>query len=133
MSVTRKRPLKAIVLAAAAIALIGLGELVARRRFGRSLATAAGQLAGQSQGRRFNPPLLAEPIEIAVPLVPAETNWGVYPALGDLDGDGRGDLLVGGGKGRVQFFRNVGSAAHPQFGPPVWFDELCAGGRIPVG
>jgi hypothetical protein len=62
-----------------------------------------------------------------------ERAWGIYPALGDLDGDGRVDLLVGGDKGRMQFHRNVGTASCPEFAPPVWFDELCPNGRIPTG
>jgi hypothetical protein len=69
-----------------------------------------------------------------VPVV-HERAWGVYPALGDLDGDGRADLLVGDNKGRMQFYRNVnvGTAVRAEFAPPVWFDDLCPNGRIPTG
>ena len=37
------------------------------------------------------------------------------PALGDLDGDGVVDLLVGLGSGELRAYRNVGSEAAPTF------------------
>ncbi len=37
------------------------------------------------------------------------------PALGDLDGDGDLDLLVGEASGEVNFFRNEGTASQPRF------------------
>jgi FG-GAP repeat len=56
----------------------------------------------------------------------------VFPAVGDLDGDGRKDLLVGQQKdGRLRVFRNVGTDARPVFGKPAWFDETVPDGRIP--
>ena len=39
----------------------------------------------------------------------------IVPALGDLTGDGRPDLVVGTGGGTLQVYRNTGSASEPAF------------------
>jgi len=41
------------------------------------------------------------------------------PTTADWDGDGRWDLIVGGGAGTVMFFRNTGTAQAPQFAAGV--------------
>jgi hypothetical protein len=41
------------------------------------------------------------------------------PTTADWDGDGRWDLLVGGGNGAVRWFRNEGTAKAPQFAAGV--------------
>ena len=66
-----------------------------------------------------------------------------YPWLGDFDGDGKPDLLVGRGggsskgalgrEGRLRVYRNVGEAGAPRFGAPTLFDSLVPTGRIPEG
>jgi hypothetical protein len=61
----------------------------------------------------------------------------LIPSLGDADGDGVTDLLVGAGhddqtsEGRLLVLRNGGTDAHPDYAPPRWFDELVPTGRIP--
>jgi hypothetical protein len=55
------------------------------------------------------------------------------PALGDIDGDGRRDLLVGQHRGRMRVFQNIGTDARPEFDEPVWFDEMVAGDQVPTG
>lgn len=42
----------------------------------------------------------------------------LYPAFGDVDGDGRTDLLCGNSDGTLLFFRNLGDTL-PDFAPPV--------------
>jgi len=128
-----QRLLTRTLLVAVAIASIGLGSELTRRWWPAFREQAAKTLSGWSTPVHPEPLPLDEPIEVRVPLVPLETNWEIHPAIGDLDGDGRADLLVGSGKGRMQYHRNVGTAARPEFAPPVWFDELCPNGRIPTG
>src|SRR5262245_34671020 len=52
---------------------------------------APGPKALQCQSRP-DPPALGKPFDLPTPVEPARE---IYPALGDLDGDGRADLLTG--------------------------------------
>jgi hypothetical protein len=96
------------------------------------LATSRSRQAALSVAWPETPPL-GSPIEIPVVVSSNDKHWSLYPALGDLDGDGRVDLLIGRSKGRMQWYRNVGGGARPQYAAPVWFDDICPNGRIPIG
>jgi hypothetical protein len=52
------------------------------------------------------------------------------PALGDLTGNGRLDLVVGAADGSLHFYRNTGSASEPAFTrAPDVLDEVSVGSR----
>lgn len=56
------------------------------------------------------------------------------PFVGDFDGDGLDDLLVGEFyEGRLRIFRNIGSQTEPQFDSFDWFQAGGELGRVPVG
>ena len=60
-------------------------------------------------------------------------DYAAFPALGDLDGDGRPDLLLGGPQGLLKVYRNVGRAGRIRLAAPVRFGEFCDDERIPTG
>lgn len=81
---------------------------------------------------------LAKPIPLEAdgkPIARQATGYALeYPFVGDLDGDGRPDLLLGDReRGRLRVFRNVGAAPAPRLAAPVWFDELVPTGKVPYG
>jgi hypothetical protein len=60
-------------------------------------------------------------------------DYAAFPALGDLDGDGRTDLLLGDPHGFLKFYRNLGGAGRLHLAAPAPFGELCDDERIPTG
>jgi hypothetical protein len=74
-------------------------------------------------------PPLGEPFEVPIPPFTDKYSWAFFPAIGDLDGDGQFDLMVGSRLGQMRVHRGKGAG----FAPPVWFHELCPDGRIPTG
>lgn len=48
---------------------------------------------------------------------------GVYPAFGDMDGDGREDMIIGDSEGYLHYFRNTGGAiaSFPTMTTPQYF------------
>jgi hypothetical protein len=86
------------------------------------------------------PPLAAGPFLPPVPLqadgkpLDVQREGHSAPFVGDFDGDGKRDLLVGQyDEGRLRIYRNVGTDAKPRFTSYTW---LRAGGedaRVPEG
>jgi hypothetical protein len=94
-----------------------------------------GSAADRPLGERPRTDRLAKPLRVEVDGKPIMSDDGVlFPFVGDLDGDGRPDLLLGTrDKGRLLVYRNVGSNTHPRLNGPQWFDERVPTGRIPAG
>ena len=56
------------------------------------------------------------------------------PFVGDIDGDGKRDLLVGQyDEGRLRVYRNRGDNSQPRFQDYVWFEADDKPGRVPEG
>ena len=91
---------------------------------------------------------LAAPVVVSVGGVPIDSahdrkfdlrDDNSLPWVGDFDGDGRLDLLVGQshrGKskgGHLRIYRNLDGKAEPRLAEPIWFHDQVPTGLTPVG
>lgn len=91
---------------------------------------------------------LAAPVAVSVGRVPIDSahdrkfdlrDDDSFPWVGDFDGDGKLDLLVGqGGRGKVygghlRIYRNLDGKAEPRLAEPIWFHDQVPTGLTPRG
>ena len=79
---------------------------------------------------------LAAPVHVNADGKPLDTGGTGYaaPFMGDYDGDGVRDLLVGEfSQGRLRIYRNLGTNSEPRFGAYEWFKDGAETGRVPAG
>jgi hypothetical protein len=78
---------------------------------------------------------LAPPVLLEAGGKPIDTDVGhAAPFVGDFDGDGVNDLLVGQfGDGILWVYKNVGTNAHPKLAAGVKFKDGKPEGRVPTG
>ena len=90
----------------------------------------AGTLAGGAPSKE-----LAPPVRLEAAGKPIDTDIGhAAPFVGDFDGDGKNDLLVGQfGEGILWIFRNEGTNAKPKLAAGVKFKDGKPDGRVPTG
>lgn len=94
------------------------------------LATSlAVPIAGTSAGE------LKEPVRLEAAGKPIDTEVGhAAPFVGDFDGDGVDDLLVGQfGDGLLWIYRNEGTNDAPKLAAGVKFKDGAEDGRVPTG
>ncbi|HZV03887.1 MAG TPA: VCBS repeat-containing protein [Gemmataceae bacterium] len=75
-----------------------------------------------------------KPIRVAGKPLDVERDGHSAPFVGDIDGDGVRDLLVGQyHEGRLRIYRNLGSNTKPRFESYTWFEAGGKPGSVPVG
>ena len=95
------------------------------------LALPAGQ--GRPQGLAAD---LAPPVHILAGGKPLDVEriGHAAPFVGDFDGDGKPDLLVGQyDDGKLRIYRNTGTARAPKYDTYTYFVAGGDTGRVPVG
>jgi hypothetical protein len=80
-------------------------------------------------------PDLSPPVRIEAAGKPIDTDVGhAAPFVGDFDGDGKRDLLVGQfGQGLLWIYRNEGSNDEPKLAAGQKFKDGAETGRVPSG
>jgi hypothetical protein len=86
------------------------------------------------------------PIDVAADAMDDVRDDNSFPWVGDFDGDGKLDLLIGQhghGKssddrvkshaGHLRIYRNLGGKGAPRLAQPIWFNDKVPTGRIPAG
>jgi hypothetical protein len=82
------------------------------------------------------PPELAAPVKLLAngKALDVERSGHAAPFVGDFDGDGLPDLLVGQfHEGRLRVYLNKGKKGQPRFETWKWFEAGGKAGRVPVG
>lgn len=124
----------AVALGAAAVLLAVVIGPLARRRGDVTARPAQAEARGRLDGRDVEAAALGERRAVEVEGQPLIVDgYAASPALGDIDGDGRPDLLLGGPDGFLKVYRNVGGPDRLRLAAPVAFGDFCDDERIPTG
>ena len=99
------------------------------------ISTSAFLIAAMAVPVYAESPKLGKPIQLKAGGNSIDVEIGhAAPFVGDFDGDGRRDLLVGQfGDGKLRIYLNEGSNQEPKFGEMKWFMAGGAEGKVPSG
>ncbi len=68
-------------------------------------------------------PSLADSTQVSVGYNPIDVGYDAHPIYFDWNADGRRDLLVGEGAGRIYYYENQGSDSSPDFAPGTFLNS----------
>jgi hypothetical protein len=94
-----------------------------------TLLMLSGPAGGESNELRQPVPVMVggEPLDVG-------RDGHSAPFIGDFDGDGKRDLLVGQyDEGRLRVYHNRGDNGRPRFRDYIWFEADGKPGRVPEG